>query len=180
MTRIYAPRNATGRWYPASEKQKQAIRNLCRKHGKRQPTPEEEARWNNSSDIDRLFKYFRSLPKPAPTPGRTDEPEAGMYRDVDGTIYRVYFGQQSGRMLVKRVVKTGGTWVDREGTVRDEYKYVYVGNAAYKLPATAESLPAEAARAWGRLTRSCVVCARQLDVPESVDAGIGPKCAKGF
>lgn len=98
---------------------------------------------------------------------RFSEPEAGMYRTEDGNIYRVYLGQKSGRMLVKQVV----------GDEASGYGYEYVGAAQYKLPQDAERMTLAEAKEWGKMTGHCCVCARRLDVPESVDAGIGPVCA---
>ncbi len=95
------------------------------------------------------------------------EPQPGMYRDGEGTIYRVYLGQQSGKMLVKQVV----------GDKASGYSYEYMGAAAYRLPAGVSPLSLEKAKQWGRMTGTCCVCARRLDNPESVDAGIGPVCA---
>lgn len=106
-----------------------------------------------------------------PRHGKTnerDEPAAGMYRNGE-YIYRVYLGQKSGRMLVKELVNSG-----------DEYRYEYLGAAAHKLPADAQPLPLDEAKAFGRMTGTCCVCARRLDNPESVDAGIGPVCASKF
>lgn len=94
------------------------------------------------------------------------EPDAGMYCKGD-TIYRVYLGQKSGRMLVKQLV----------GDETHGYSYEYLGAAAYRLPQDASPLPLEEAKKFGRMTGTCCVCARRLDNPESVDAGIGPVCA---
>lgn len=146
---------------------------------------------------------------------RRAEPEAGVYRDGE-QYYRVYFGQQSGKMLLKRLVRTdhycAGHYDNLDGSyfecgvrfptteqskdlsgvededmplrdvgcVRSTWEYEYVGLASKHLPASAKPLPLEEAKAWGRLTSTCVVCGRALDVPESVDAGIGPKCAKAL
>lgn len=101
--------------------------------------------------------------------GDRPEPKPGMYREpvADGNIYRVYLGQQSGKMLVKQVV----------GDDASGYSYEYLGAAAYRLPADAVPLGLDEAKAWGRMTGTCCVCARRLDNPESVDAGIGPVCA---
>lgn len=100
---------------------------------------------------------------------RSSEPEAGMYKSEDGTILRVYLGQKSGRMLLKRLVEP-----EYEG---DSWSYEYVGAAARRLPADAKPLPLEEAKRFGKMTGTCCVCARRLDNPESVDAGIGPVCA---
>lgn len=129
-----------------------------------------------STAIDGLF----ALPKARATKTGSDKIESGMYRGTDGTIYRVYLGQQSGRQLVKRLDDTGRTWVDGRGETRKEFEYTYLGQADYKLPADATALPLEEAKAWGSMTSSCCVCAARLDDPESVDAGIGPVCGRKY
>lgn len=109
---------------------------------------------------------------------RADEPEAGMYLGGDGTVYRVYLGQQSGRMLVKRVVVTAEAEYGPDGEVArfGGYGYEYLGAAQRVLPADATPMPLAQAQEWGRMTATCVICGRRLDDPESVDRGIGPVC----
>lgn len=98
----------------------------------------------------------------APKPASTDaDVEAGVYVNPDGAVYRVYLGQQSGRMLAAKV----------EG---DEF--VYAGAAARFVTSASRKMTIEEAAAWGKTTGTCIVCARRLDVPESVDRGIGPVC----
>lgn len=96
------------------------------------------------------------------------DPEVGMYieRETD-SIFRFYLGQRSGRILAKRLMGHN-----------DGYGYQYVGAAQtamrrHKL----ERMTLDEAKRFGRMTGSCIVCGRRLDVPESVEAGIGPKCA---
>lgn len=120
------------------------------------------------------FKEMIATAKPhvprSATAGAKAEPEPGMYRQPDGTIVRVYLGQQSGKMLLKQLV----------GTPNGErtHEYEYVGAAAYKLHKDAQPLTLEEAKEFGRMTGSCCVCARRLDNPESVEAGIGPVCGR--
>lgn len=87
--------------------------------------------------------------------------EPGVY-SKDGVVYRAYLGQQSGKVLCKRADEHGGL--------------TYVGQADKHLQG-AKRLTLEEAKAWGRTTGHCCACGRRLDVPESVDAGIGPVCA---
>lgn len=128
-----------------------------------------------SAAIDFLFAVPRA-PRPERVTSSAADPEVGMYRTPDGTIYRCYLGQQSGRNLIKRVVDTGTTYIDRRGQVRRVYEYKYVGAAAHALPADAVRMTLDEAKAWGRMTSTCCVCAARLDDPESVDRGIGPVC----
>jgi hypothetical protein len=101
------------------------------------------------------------------------EPDAGMYK-VGDRILRVYLGQQSGRMLVKELIRDD---VDLLVGGESTYSYEYLGAAAYKLPADAERLSLEEAKRFGKMSGHCCVCGRRLDDPESVDAGIGPVCS---
>ena len=94
----------------------------------------------------------------------------GMYRTDSGQIIRVYLGQKSGVNLVK---------------VYDEetHTYEYAGSAtgkAYHLCAEATKMTLAEAKEFGKMSGHCCVCARRLDVPESVEAGIGPVCASRF
>lgn len=169
---------------PASDKQTALIRKLTTE--KVWVTPGVEVRTGDCAEVDTIDRvllgeaveswqaskaidYLFAAPRVARADARTEEPAAGMYRDGD-TVYRVYLGQQSGRMLVKRVV----------GNKEDGYSYEYVGAATSKLPSSAVPMSLDEAKAWGRMTGFCCVCAAQLDDPESVDRGIGPVCAKKF
>lgn len=106
-------------------------------------------------------------------PSSSFEPTPGMYRTSGGDeqgegIVRVYLGQNSGRMLAKQVV----------GTKATGYSYEYLGAASRFVTPTTPKLSLDEAKEWGRMTGTCCVCARRLDDPESVDAGIGPVCGK--
>lgn len=126
-----------------------------------------------SALIDRLLAApKKSLPAPY-----TQALEVGMYRTTEGDILRVYLGQQSGMNLVKRVV----------GTPASGYSYDYVGSAHRVSSGKSvlgivevTRLTLEEAKSWGKMTGHCIVCGRRLDDPVSVDAGIGPVCAKKF
>lgn len=101
----------------------------------------------------------------------------GIYQTLEGTILRVYKGKNgSGMHLVKKVIPTAGG-----------YEYQYVGSAYRVVKGESnlglvniKPLTKEDASKWGHLTGACIVCGRHLDDPDSVDAGIGPVCAKGF
>lgn len=118
-----------------------------------------------SAAIDDL----KALPK-KPLGAKVDaagaELTAGMYRVADGTMYRVYLGQQSGRLLAKKLV----------GSEAEGWSFEYAG-LAQRFVSGADRMSLEEAKGWGKATGTCCMCARRLDVPESVDAGIGPVCA---
>lgn len=99
--------------------------------------------------------------------------EAGVYtNDATGVTYRVYLGQQSGQMLAAKVVELDE--VDADGKRKAEF--VYEGKADRFITAAFRKLTIEEAARFGKSTGTCIVCARRLDVPESVDRGIGPVC----
>jgi hypothetical protein len=112
-----------------------------------------------SAAIDFLFT------SPKVTSSVAGEIEAGVYVNPNGVTYRVYLGQQSGRMLAAEVVQHGET-----------AEFVYAGSAERYVARDARRLSIEEAAAFGKATGTCIVCARRLDVPESVDRGIGPVC----
>lgn len=95
------------------------------------------------------------IPKEAPV-----AVEAGVYVLANGNLARVYFGQQSGGMLLKEVV---------------DGELVYQGKADRFLAGSRKATVEEVGN-WGRTTGTCLVCSRKLDDPESVDRGIGPVC----
>lgn len=112
-----------------------------------------------SATIDKMF----ALPK-ATAP--VTQIEAGVYTDGKTVTYRVYLGQQSGQMLAARVVE------HVDGTA----EFIYEGKADRLITSAFRKLTIEEAAHFGRSTGTCIVCARRLDVPESVDRGIGPVC----
>lgn len=128
-----------------------------------------------SNLIDRLMK----APKVAAAAKKPFEQslEVGIYKCAEaGTLFRVYKGKQSGMNLVKQVIP------DATG-----YSYEYIGSAFRVVSGTSSlgkitltPITKEEAANWGHLTGSCIICGRHLDDPDSVDAGIGPVCAKGF
>lgn len=105
-----------------------------------------------SAAIDFLFGCAKA---PVSLATRDD---AGVWVAADGTLFRVYLGQQSGRMLMKKVVG---------------HDLEYVGQARLEglRRATAEEVGT-----WGKVTGTCLHCERRLDDPVSVDRGIGPVC----
>lgn len=117
--------------------------------------------------VSKLIDGLKSAPS---KPDAADEqPEVGMYIDREtDSVFRFYFGQRSGRVLAKRLMGKGDGW-----------GYQYVGSAQKAMAKhKLVRMPIEEAKAWGKMTGTCCVCARRLDVPESVEAGIGPVCAR--
>lgn len=99
-----------------------------------------------------------------------DDIEAGVYvSEKSGFYIRVYFGQESGRMLAKQVSFN-------EGTV----SYAYLGAASRHVTADYRRCTLEEVGALGQFSGTCAHCGRRLDDPESVDRGIGPVCAEKY
>jgi hypothetical protein len=96
------------------------------------------------------------------------DPVAGVYEAGDDLV-RVYLGQKTNRMLATKVVFVDGR-VD----------YEYLGLARNKVPAGARRLSLDEVGALGKSWDHCLMCGRRLDVPESVDRGIGPVCAAKY
>lgn len=111
--------------------------------------------------------------------------EIGMYIEEDRSgvcnpaVFRVYLGQQSGRNLVKRLVDTGQPHPEDASINLHDWEYVGAADGRKAQVALRESrrMTLDEAKEYGRMTGSCCRCGRRLDVPESVEAGIGPVCA---
>lgn len=108
-----------------------------------------------SAAIDLLLGCSKTRQPIASTLTRDD---AGVYINAAGTLFRVYYGQQSGQMLMKKVV---------DGALE------YVGKA--RLDGLRRATRDEFS-GFGQTTGTCLHCERALDDPTSVDRGIGPVC----
>lgn len=83
------------------------------------------------------------------------------YYFVNGLIYKVVASKSSGNLYAK---------------VFSEHGYEYAPGAMRLIP-TATRLTLEQAAEAGVRTGRCVICAKELTDPESVERGIGPVCA---
>ena len=116
------------------------------------------------------------LAQPKKTEGSvaTQEMEAGVYSYAGDQYVRVYLGQQSGKMLAKRIhiVNDDNEWV---------VSYEYLGLASKVLAGTdPQRLSLEEVGSMGLAFNHCLICGRRLDDPESVDRGVGPVCASKY
>lgn len=131
----------------------------------------------DTQDASSLIDLLLAQPKKAATQETIvrSEPEAGVYVIHGDEYVRVYLGQQSGRMLAKRInmEQDGGEW-----TVH--YEYLGVATKVLTPQATPERLSIEEVGSLGITTNHCLICGRRLDDPESVDRGIGPVCARNY
>lgn len=113
-----------------------------------------------SAVIDSLFSCPKKLGE------SKSEPAAPGYYLVDGVVFCVVKGKESGKLYAKKlsVINGHGRWDYAPGMV-------------FKLT-PAQGLSLEDATEMGKLLGCCVVCGRTLTDPVSVTAGIGPVCAK--
>jgi hypothetical protein len=94
----------------------------------------------------------------------------GLYRKL-GQIYAVDYLGGTGRLVASRLDR----YVDADG--HTAYRMTRVAKMATTLT-QADRMDADEAREFGRLTGTCVRCARKLEHPDSVKAGVGPVCIK--
>jgi hypothetical protein len=87
----------------------------------------------------------------------------GMYRTADGEIYRVQASRETGRLYAKHLDLING--------------FEYEAGAIFKITAS-DRMTLEQAKLFGVETGFCCVCGILLTDPKSVQAGIGPVCAK--
>lgn len=92
-----------------------------------------------------------------------DRVDGKAYRTPAGAVYRVYRGQQSGRLLAK-------LWN------ADADAFEYAGTAARVIPTNAREMTVEELQGFGQATGTCAVCMRHLTDDTSVARGIGPVC----
>jgi hypothetical protein len=115
-----------------------------------------------SAALDYMFKA------PKVVKATTEMPvDPGMYC-VDGIIYRVVKGRQSGNIYAKRL----------DGSKEIGFTLVYVGKPSNHGITASHRMTVEAAKHWGVQMGTCCICAATLTDPKSIAAGIGPVCAK--
>lgn len=95
--------------------------------------------------------------------------EPGMYRR-DGEIYQVVKSKKD-RLYAKRLVFT------YVGGQVHKIELTYSQGMIFSIHAEDRLTVAEVAEI-GKLTKHCMVCRKKLTVKKSIEAGIGPVCAK--
>lgn len=113
-------------------------------------------------EASELIEFLLALPKP--TTVSFVELEIGMYRLSNGDIYRVQRSRESGRLYAKKLDWANNTFEFSSGAMR--------------LITAADRMTLDEAKAWGVETGICCVCSAFLTDQKSVEAGIGPVCAK--
>lgn len=101
--------------------------------------------------------------------------EPGMYA-VNGDIFRVQKSKTSDHLYAKRLTPIGGQRLT-EDDHRVQWEFVYEQGAMRTLKSS-DRMTDEQARAFGIRYGVCCVCGITLKDAKSVEAGIGPVCAK--
>lgn len=122
-----------------------------------------------------VINVLLALPKRTEQAAPELEITAGVYWIHGDHLVRVYLGQQSGKLLVQRVN------AEQDGDqVTVSYEYLGAASRVMTAAATPVRLSLEEVGSLGQTFNHCLVCGRRLDVPESVDRGIGPVCAAKY
>lgn len=97
--------------------------------------------------------------------------EPGMYR-IAGEVFLVERSKRHvGRLYAKRLIPT------YVGQKLHKLEFEYQAGAVYRLEPEHRMTVDEVAQ-LGKLTGRCWVCRHKLTVQKSIEAGIGPVCAK--
>lgn len=92
----------------------------------------------------------------------------GVY-ETNGNTYVVKYNKARTNLYAKQLINRGG----------DRYTWEYVSGAIYAVK-KADLVTLARGQELSRLIGACCVCNRTLTDPKSVNAGIGPVCAKYF
>lgn len=120
-----------------------------------------------SEAIDAVMAIART-PKPVAAAASAEPRQAievGMYR-VGEAIYKVQKARESSNLYAKLL----------SGSIETGFTFEYERGAIAKVQAEGVRLSLEEAKAFGRETGTCCVCAAVLTNPESIALGIGPIC----
>ena len=93
----------------------------------------------------------------------------GYYAKGD-TVYVVVISKSSGNPYAKK-------WTVEPGVTKASWEYA---PGAVKTLAGMTPMTLDEAKKWGHMHGHCIKCGALLTDPKSVEAGIGPICAKAF
>ena len=102
---------------------------------------------------------------------RTPVTEPGMYR-LNGDVFQVVWNQDETRLYAKLYVPT----YTPSGQLH-KFDFVYDKGSIFKLDAK-DRMTVEDVAQLGKQYGWCWVCHRKLKIQKSIEAGIGPVCAK--
>jgi hypothetical protein len=130
------------------------------------PHPDVMTTKDASNAIDWLMTLPKAEKAKATGPAIT---EAGMYMK-DGVIYKVQKAVHgSGHLYAKKLA----------GGETEDFYFEYAPGVVKNLT-PADKMTLEQAKEFGALYGTCCVCGRTLTDEDSIEAGIGPVCAKKF
>lgn len=93
---------------------------------------------------------------------------------IDQRVYRIRESKSSGQQYAERLLTVA------ERAENDGKPWLYEGRKPLYKASEATLLTLEQAKVFGKGYGICAVCGALLEDPESVEAGIGPVCAKKF
>ena len=100
----------------------------------------------------------------------------GVYRK-DGTVYVVKPNKTGTKVYAKKLVESAPRMTEAGEVV--DFELEYAPGMVYKLT-EADRVPLADAKDLMTRYGKCIVCSRHLKAAKSVEAGIGPVCAKSF
>lgn len=147
------------------------------------PTP--KTKKEASAIIDAFLSMKKNLvvpdttPEPKPAPERRPDPPEGFHR-VDGVIYKVQKNRAGSHLYAKRLEHPSFGVNYQTGEVSGDWSFEYVGRQPFRSLSAETLLTLEQAKEFGHLYGVCGCCGARLTDEHSIDAGIGPVCAKRF
>lgn len=165
----------------ATEKQVQFIRKLRQERGLsiNEAIPNGPSRANASALIAELL----AMPKaPAAKAAKAApvELEDGIYRTVDGTIYKVYHTVHGANQQAAKVLHVTPAGTDKDGKQLYDGSFEYLGKKPLYSLTPSMLLTQEQAKQFGLVYSFCCNCTRDLTREESIHVGYGPTCAKNL
>lgn len=178
---------------PASEKQQAFVARLLAEKDTTGTAYEGwEPDWSRATakSASAVIDFLMTLPRKADAaaPAERREVPEGMHR-VDGVIFKVQRAVHgSGNVYAKRLTATQRCYCsDLQGVLcsvcRDpksvEWTFEYAAGAI-RLLSDETLMTLEEAKEFGAIYGTCCACGRTLTDEGSIEAGIGPVCAKKF
>lgn len=103
--------------------------------------------------------------------------EAGVYETPSGEIYVAKWNKAKTNLYAKRLIETGERITETGLTVTIDFQYE--PGAIFKLDESMK-MPFDKAKDLAIRYGKCFVCGKRLKAKGSVEAGIGPVCARSF
>ena len=170
----------------ATQKQLDFIHSLLGQHelteANRRSLDAAFARGINKREASDIINWLKALPRKSTRPAVENVNLEGMHK-VGDRIFKVQVAVHgSGNLYAKELVLVERDSVEIEDGVWHDYtatRFEYAKGAMRFLSADTK-MTLEEAKQFGALYGTCCVCGRTLTNEDSIEAGIGPVCAKGF